>query len=163
MRDLKLLAGMVCVAALFGCASPPPPPPPPTLVDVTVVTTPDVNPTVDNIGAPVAIRIYQLVSPTNFNGAEFFALYNGDAALLKADLIHRDDLLMAPGTSKTQSIKPSDQVKAIGVFAAYREPAKVVWRVSADVTPNKLTTLMVTAGRDGLVLKTDIAASKPAP
>ncbi len=162
MRDLKIWAGMACLAALFGCASPPPPPPPPTLVEVNLITTADANPTMDNLGAPVAIRVYQLASATNFNGAEFFALYNGDAALLKADLIHRDDFLMAPGGSKTQSIKPTDQVKAIGVFAAYREPARVVWRVSADVTPNKLNTLTVTAGHDGLVLKTDISASKPA-
>jgi type VI secretion system protein VasD len=161
MRGLKFLAGFACMALLFGCASPPPPPPP-TVVNVTLVTTADTNPTVDNVGAPIAIRVYQLASPTNFNGAEFFALYNGDAALLKSDLIRREDSLLAPGATKSQTINPTDQVKSIGVLAAYREPSKVVWRVAADVEANKTTNITVTAGHNGLVIKTEVVAAKPA-
>ncbi len=161
MRGLKVLAGMACMAVLFGCSSPPPPPPP-TVVNLTMVTTADSNPTTDNVGAPVALRVYQLASPTNFNGAEFFALYNGDAALLKTDLLRREDSLLAPGATKKQAIMPNDQVKSIGVFAAYRDPSKVVWRVAADVAPNKTTNITVTAGHDGLVIKTEVVASPPA-
>jgi type VI secretion system VasD/TssJ family lipoprotein len=115
---------------------------------------------VDNKGAPLALRVYQLAGTANFKGAEFFPLYNEDAAVLKADLLHRDDLLLAPGASKSETIMPKDNVTSIGVFGAYRGFQTAVWRVSFDVAPHKTTNVTVTAGHDGLVLKTDTTAPK---
>jgi type VI secretion system protein VasD len=153
-----VFVGLAAVSCLTGCGAPPPPPP--TVVNVTITATSDNNPSVDNKGAPLALRVYQLAGTANFKGAEFFPLYNEDAAVLKADLLHRDDLLLAPGASKSETIMPKDNVTSIGVFGAYRGFQTAVWRVSFDVAPHKTTNVTVTAGHDGLVLKTDTTAPK---
>src|ERR1700751_670969 len=76
--------------------------------------------TADGAGAPVVVRIYQLASPSAFGNAEFFQLFNQDQATLSADLVKRDDIVLAPGQSKQVTLQPTDQVKAIGLLAAYR-------------------------------------------
>ena len=148
-------------ACLAGCGSPPPPPPP-TVVNLTLVTTADANPTTDNAGAPLALRVYQLASAANFTAAEFFPLYNTDAAALKADLIHRDDFLLPPGQTKTQELTLTDPVKAVGIFAGYRDFQHATWRASADIPAHKTTNITVTAGHDGVALKSEtLPAPKP--
>jgi type VI secretion system protein VasD len=155
------VAGVIGMACLSGCAAPPPPPPP-TIVTITLTATPDANPTVDNQGAPVAMRVYQLASAANFAGAEFFPLYQTDATALNTDLIHRDDFLLAPGSSKSETIMPTDPVKSIGIFAAYRDFQHATWRGTADIAPHKTTNITVTAGRAGITIKTVVAPPKPA-
>ncbi len=156
-RNWPLIAG---AAGLCGCAAPPPPPP--TVVNVTLRATSDDNPTTDNQGAPLALRIYQLASPANFAGAEFFALYNDDAATLKSDLVRREDFLLPPGGGKSETIQPDPQVRAIAVFAAYRDFQHVTWRGMADVAPHQVTTITVSAGRDGITVGAASAPAKPA-
>lgn len=154
-------ATMTCAAALLGLSSCGGPPPlPPTVVNVTINATADNNPMVDNSGAPLALRVYQLTSAATFNAAEFFPLYNDDATALKADLVQRDNFLLAPASSKSQTFMPKDNVAAIGVFGAYRSFQTATWRVSVDVAPHKTTNITVTAGHDGLSVKSDVSASK---
>ena len=153
------VAAITALAGLAGCGSPPPPVPP-TLVNATISAGPDVNAGPNGAAAPVAVRIYQLVSPAGFAGAQFFPLFNGDAAVLKDDLVKRDDLLLAPGQSTTLALKPEDRAHAIGVFAAYRDYEHVDWRAMADIPAHQTSTLTVTAGKAGVTAK--IEAVKPA-
>jgi len=153
-------AAMLAAALVSGCAAPPPPPPP-TVVNITLITTADDNPTADNQGAPLALRLYQLGTTANFAAAEFFPLYNGDAAVLKSDLVKREDFLLPPSTTKTETIMPPDPVKAIGVFGAYRDIGAATWRVAVDIKAHATTNITVTAGRAGLSLKSDTPAPKP--
>lgn len=150
------LMAFVLGAALAGCAAPPPPPPP-TVINLTLTATPDANPTTAGQGAPVALRVYQLAATSAFTGAEFFQLFNQDQATLGPDLIKRDDVIVSPGATKTLTLMPLDTVKAIGIFAAYRDYASTVWRASTAVVPHKTTPVTVTAGRTGITL------SVPAP
>ena len=148
---------LVLGAALAGCAAPPPPPPP-TVVNLTLSASTDANPTAAGQGAPVSLRVYQLGSTSAFTGAEFFQLFSQDKATLGSDLVKRDDLIIAPGTSKTLTLTPMDPVKAIGIFAAYRDYSGTVWRATTPVVPHKTTDVTVTAGRTGITL-----TAKPAP
>jgi len=159
MRVRLILAGLVALSGLQGCASPPPPVPP-TVVNVTITTTADDNPTTDNQGAPLALRVYQLAGTANFNAAEFFPLFNDDATALKTDLVQRDNFLLAPSVTKSVTLTPKDNVASIGVFGGYRSFQTAIWRVSADITPHKTTNITVTAGHDGLVLKSEIVTPK---
>jgi len=152
-RRLPLLL-LLAAAACGG-----PPPPPPTVLNAEVTVAADANAGPGGTGAPVSLRIYQLVSPAGFEGAQFFPLFNGDAAVLKDDLVKRDDLLLAPGQSKTLTLSPPDRAKAIGVFAAYRDYESVAWRAVAAIPANQTSTLTVTAGKAGLSIK--IAPAKP--
>lgn len=159
-RWLCTAFGLGLAASLAACSSPPPPPPP-TTVALTLTATPDVNPTPSGQGAPVVLRVYQLAAATGFNGAEFFDLFNHDQATLKSDLIKREDVTLAPGQSRTMTLTPTDQVKAIGIFGAYRDYAHAAWRVSTDIPPHKTTKVTVQAGRTGLALNPK-AGAKPA-
>jgi len=161
MPGIALAAGLA--AGLGGCGAPPPPPVPPTVVNLTLTTTADANPTPDNHGAPLALRVYQLGSAANFNAAEFFPLYNDDATALKTDLVVRENFLLAPGATKTETIMPLDTVKSIAVFGAYRDFQHAIWRAAADIAPHKTTNLTVTAGHDGITLKAETAAPPAKP
>ena len=155
----RRIAGPALLLSLFaitlfsvGACSPPPPPPPPTVVNLTLTTTADANPTGSGQGAPVVLRVYQLSSPAGFEKAEFFRLLNQDSATLGSDILKKDEYLLPPGATKTVTINPGPTVKALGVFAAYRDFRNVTWRATADVPPNKTTSITVNAGAAGVTL-----------
>ena len=143
------LLGAAVLLGLAGCEKPPPPPPP-TVAIVQINTTADVNSLPGAPGVPIKLRVYQLASAAAFTGAEFFPLYNADAAALGPDLVKKDEMVMTPSGTKTLNLTPSDQVKSIAVFGAYARFGAVIWRVNADVPPHATTTFTVTAGADGL-------------
>lgn len=160
-RVLRFLC--LSVFVLAGCAAPPPPAPPPTVVDLSLSATPDVNPDASGQGAPVMVRVYQLGSSASFSSAEFFQLFNQDQATLKTDLIKQDAYLLAPGQSKSVTLEPTDQVKSVGLFAAFRNYAQANWRASVDIPPHQTTKITVVCGRDGLTVKSEIVPPpKPA-
>jgi type VI secretion system protein VasD len=155
-----LALAMLLLTAECSGPPPPPPPPPPTLVKVDVSAATNANPTPEGQGAPVDTRVYQLASKSAFDGAEFFAIYKSDTATLGPDLIKKDQFLLVPGDTKSLSFSPTDAVKAIGVFTAYRDFQNVKWRVSADIPPHQTTTLTVTADSTGVTL---VAKSEKPP
>ena len=150
-RSLGGLLALGMLAVVVGCSAPPPPPPP-TVVALTLTAAANANPDPAGQGSPVVVRVYQLASTAAFSNAEFFDLFNQDAATLKSDLIKRDDIVLAPGQTKTTTLMPTDQVKAIGIFAGYRDYAHAVWRGSIEVPPHKTTKATITAGPAGIVM-----------
>lgn len=140
------------VLAVAACAAPPPPVPP-TVVKLTIDVAKDANATAGGQGAPTIVRVYQLVSSAGFEKAEFFRLLNGDTALLGADLVKKDEYLLAPGARKEETLTLPDRVTALGVLAAYREFQTRTWRVVVPVTPKATTPVTVTVGAAGLVAK----------
>ena len=131
MRPFIILGVLTAIAA----CSAPPKPPPPTVVELTLTATPDVNPTPSGQGAPIqgaplVVRVYQLGSTSAFTGAEFFPLFNQDQATLGTDLVKRDELTLVPGQTKTLTLTPTEPVKAVGVFAAYRDFQHATWRAA---------------------------------
>ena len=160
--DLYRMAALGLVLLAVSCAAPPPPPPP-TIVNVSLATTATVNQTPDKKGAPIVLRLYQLSSPAGFNGAEFFQLFNKDQATLGTDLVKREDFELSPGQTKSATLTPTDMVKAVGVFGAYRDFQHVTWRGVADIPAHLTTTLTITADSDGVTVKAETAPPpKPA-
>jgi type VI secretion system protein VasD len=155
-RWLRGLAAFLLLAACAGCAGAPPPPP--TAVKLTLTTTADANAGASTTGVPVEVRVYQLASTSAFDGADFFQLYDHDAATLGTDLVHVDKYVLAPGTTKTVTLAPTSQVKALGFFAAYGAFQTATWRASTAVPANKTTLVTVTIGRTAITVK-----SAPAP
>jgi type VI secretion system protein VasD len=157
VRSIYLASLCVAAAGLAGCASPPPPPPP-TIVNLTLKALPGVNPGPDGQAAPVSVRVYQLETAAGFSNAEFFPLYNTDSTVLGPDLVKREEFVLAPGATKSETIMPKDQVKSLGFFAGFRAFQGVKWRGSTDVPPNKTTNVTVTVGPAGVSV-----AAAPAP
>lgn len=156
----------LCVAlalALAGCAAPPPPPPPPTVLEVKLSAAPDANRSAGGQGTPVTVRIYQLGSPAGFEGAEFYKLYRQDAATLGSDVIKRDEYLMAPGSSRSMTLRPPEPVRALGVFAAYRDYGNATWRAVEAVPANKTTEVEITVGATGISISAKPGTPAPRP
>lgn len=156
-RCADVVAVLLPLLVLAGCSAPPPPP---TQVDLTLSAATDVNPTASGQAAPVVVRVYQLASTSGFDGAEFFPLFNQDQAVLKTDLVKKDEFLLSPGQKKTTTLMPNDQVTALGIFAAYRDFQNAKWRATVPVPAHKTTTVTVTIGHDGVVAKAEPAAPK---
>lgn len=157
--------GLIASIAAFGLAacSSAPPPPPPTVVNLTLTTTADVNPSASGQGAPVVLRVYQLGSGAGFEKAEFYRLYNSDVATLGTDIAKKDEYLLPPDTTKTVSLQPPTSVTTLGVFAAYRDFGHTTWRATAPIPANKTTDVTVTADAKGVTIKAAPAAPpKPA-
>lgn len=151
-RWLPGTAGLALLAALTGC-SPPPPPPPPTVVKLTLTATKDVNPSPSGEASPIAVRVYQLDSTNAFENAEFFPLFNDDKTALNKTLIQRDDYILAPGATKTETLKPKDQATDLGIFGAYQNFQQAKWRAAVSVPAHKTTPVTVTLAKDGITTK----------
>jgi type VI secretion system protein VasD len=148
MGRLPGTAALALLAALAGCS--PPPPPPPTVVNLTLTATQDVNPNASGQAAPVAVRVYQLDSTNAFDNAEFFPLFNDDKTALKTTLVARDDYILAPGTTKTVTLNPKDQVTDLGIFAGYQNFQQAKWRADVPVPAHKTTSVTVTFAKGGI-------------
>jgi type VI secretion system protein VasD len=141
---------MVLALVLQACGGPPPPPAP-TLVKLSITSSPDANATENGQGAPTIVRVYQLTSAAGFDKAEFFRLLNADAAVLGQDLVKRDEYLLAPGTTKEETLTVPDRVQTLGIFAAYREFQSRTWRLTVPIPANKTTLVALSVSASGLV------------
>jgi type VI secretion system protein VasD len=131
---------------LLGCASEPPvqpPPSPPTVVNLQIETSADLNADINGNGAPVMLRVYELREQSNFNSADFFALFNDEKAALAADLARKQELLLQPGETKTLSLNPADDVQAIGLFAGFRQLDTAQWRTGLALQAHQTQNLQI--------------------
>jgi type VI secretion system protein VasD len=137
---IRIVAALALALGLAGCASPPKPPPPPVL-DLSIQAGADQNPETDGHPASVAVRLYQLGATGTFDGADVYALMNGDAAVLGADMIGSETLLVSPGQSLKvhRQLKPGAQF--LGVAVLFRDIDHATWRATAPLAPSGPTTL----------------------
>jgi type VI secretion system protein VasD len=134
-----LLGGFIGLAlTLSGCSSSPPPP---GVVELTLRAEAGINPDPTGRFSPVVVRVYQLVSPTNFAAADFFQLFDKEAATLGADLGDREEVALAPGETRvvTMTLKPGAQF--VGLAAAFRDIDAASWRALREVPPHGTTKL----------------------
>ena len=138
MPTVFLLAGC---AALMACSTPPPKPQPVNL-KLNITASADVNPDAQNRPSPVVIRIYQLKDDAAFKGADFFALYDKEEALLAAALVSRVEFELAPGEKKTVDYSVSPDTRFVGVAAAYRDIRNAQWRAESGTVEKGVADLL---------------------
>jgi type VI secretion system protein VasD len=129
-RDLVL--ALAALLAAGACAKAPPPPalPPITIAappeartrsTMTLMASADTNPDARGRPSPIVVRVYQLKTDAAFTGADFFALYDDDQKVLGAELISRDEYVLAPSERKTIDVTVSRDTRFIGALAAFRD------------------------------------------
>lgn len=141
---------------LIGCAGDPPvetPPLPPTIVNLQINPAADLNADINGNGAPLMLRIYELREQSNFKSSDFFALFNDDKAILAADLARKQELLLQPGEAKKISLQPDDDVRAVGLFAGFRQLETAQWRASIQLKAHETQTLVVTLKNNQMTLE----------
>jgi type VI secretion system protein VasD len=142
MRMMPIAFLLVTYGALVGCSSPPPKPPQPVNVKLTLAASPDVNPDGQNRPSPIVVRIYQLKDDTGFKDADYFALYDKEAATLAAALVSRVEFELAPGEKRTADYAVSPDTRYIGVAAAYRDIRNAQWRAQSGTTEKGVADLI---------------------
>ena len=88
---------------------------------MTLLASADTNPDASGRPSPIVVRVYQLKTDAAFKGADFFALYDDDQKVLGAELISRDEYVLAPSERKTIDVSVSRDARFIGALAAFRD------------------------------------------
>lgn len=170
---LSRLASLSLAAALGACgmfgskpppAAPPPPPPappppPPTQVrpqpvpvSGTISAARDLNPSATQRPSPLVLRIYELRSDAAFTKADFIALYQAESATIGPDLVLKDEFMLQPGEAREYQRTLSIETRWVGVFGAYRNVERAVWRAIAPVPPGKTLRMNIRAESQALSL-----------
>lgn len=95
---------------------------------VVIVADKDLNPDRNGKATPVQVKLFRLRSATAFNGGDFFTLYEKDDQILGSELVSKETLILQPGETKTVLGKAGSDERLLGVFVAYRDIEKSVWR-----------------------------------
>lgn len=158
-RSVSAFALAVLIAAsAASCAKAPPPAPalppitiaaPPetkTKASMTISASADANPDGNGRPSPVVVRVYQLKTDAAFNTAPFMDLFENDEKILGAELISRDEYVLAPKESRTLDISVSNDTRFVGAIAAFRDIRNSQWRMLV-AAPRKGLTVAVERAR----------------
>jgi type VI secretion system protein VasD len=134
MNSLKaLLLLLLTMIFLSGCQAVYSTFPPSTKLHFRVAA--DINPDAEGRPSPVIIKVYELASKTVFENQDFFALYDNPEAILRTDLLKKDELVFEPGQRSEYKMALQPATKAVAVVAAYRDIEGARWRAVVDVKP----------------------------
>lgn len=128
-------------ALVFGCAKQKTTDP--TVVRVTVVASPDVNPDVNGRASPVVVRAYELKSGGQFSSASFIELYEKDKEVLSSDCQNREVLQLMPNGSLSFDREIKNDTSHIAFFAVYRDWQHARWSTLTEIPLNKTSKLLV--------------------
>lgn len=137
----KLAAAAGITLALVACAGAPKP----AQVAGTIQASPLVNPSTSKRPSPLLLRVYELKTAAGFNSADFMSLYQRDKAELGADMLGKEEFVLAPGESKTFAKTLAADTRFLGVVAAYRDVEHARWRSVVPVQPGQMHTLVIRA------------------
>lgn len=151
---IRATALLLCALALGGCFGKKPPGP--ARLEVSTVAGKDLNPDASGRASPLVVRIYALRSLTEFDKADFFALYEKDEQILAADLVKRDELILKPGDTLSMQREFAPDVHYVAVVGAFRDIVKATWRATAGVTPNSKGKMTITAGAKSVSIAVEV-------
>jgi type VI secretion system protein VasD len=135
-------AALVVALLLSACAGPPKP----ASVTGTIQASAQINPSASKRPSPLLVRIYELKSAAAFNAADFMSLYQRDQAELAADMLAKEEFVLAPGETKTFAKTLAPDTRFLGVVAAYRDLEHAKWRSVVAIQPSQPQKVMVKAG-----------------
>lgn len=124
---------------LGGCAGKPP------RLEGRVVGAASLNPSVSRRPSPLMLRVYELRSATLFMQLDFMALFQRDQAELAADLLSREEFMLAPGETRPWGRALHKDTRHLGVLAVFRDLEKARWRAVAPVRPGQPQKVLIRA------------------
>lgn len=122
-----------------------------TSVELTLHGEAGMNPDGRGRASPLVTRIYALKSPASFELADFFTLFEHDAATLGSDLIRREERLLRPGAFQRLEWQLPPEVTAIGLIGAYRDLGRARWRQVIPIRAGQPQQLTAAFGPRGIL------------
>jgi type VI secretion system protein VasD len=93
--------------------------------------------------SPIVLRFYELKSPTVFNQATFFELFDKDSERLGADLVSKREFEVKPQDKLDFTRETPIETKHLGVIAGFREINSAQWRDIVDIVPERDNQIVV--------------------
>lgn len=153
-KNILTLVFACCALALAACASKPPKP---VRTRTWLTVAADANPDVKGRPSPIVVRVFQLKTEAEFNGADFFALYEREKETLGAAYLVREEYVLQPGEQRELLVPLARETRFVGAIAAFRDIRSARWR-ALSVAPRR------TAGdvfsRDRMTLTVERASIK---
>jgi len=115
----------------------------PTKINAQILASFDINPDATGRPSPLVVRVYELKANQTFDDADFFQLYDDEAATLGGDLLTREEFELSPGEGREIIRKTNEQARYIGVVAAYRNIDQARWGASTALELNSKNTLII--------------------
>nr|WP_323778636.1 type VI secretion system lipoprotein TssJ [Amylibacter sp.] len=113
-----------------------------TSVAMNVTASSDVNG-----GLPAKATIFYLNSTSSFNGADYGSLAANPSAVLGADLVRTQSVLLSPGQSKQISASfDGEGPSFVGVIVGFKAISTAKWRASTSIAGGKANALTVSLG-----------------
>jgi type VI secretion system protein VasD len=140
------------LVVLAACAAKPSKP---VETKAVLAATADVNPDSSGRPSPVVVRIYQLRGDAEFNGADFFALYDKEKDTLGASLILRDEQTLFPGQQIEMKLPLSADARFVGAIAGFRDVQGTRWRAVVGAPEKSLLKLL---SKNRITVRVDKAA-----
>ncbi len=122
---------------LYGCSASP------TVINATLMASPEVNPDLSGRPSPVVVRVYELKSLGTFEAADFYNLFDNPEAILGAALVNSVQFHLNPGETKRYNNTTSPETNYFAVTAAYRKLDHAVWRDHIIIPAAKITDLII--------------------
>ena len=92
------------------------------------------------------VRLYELKAAGDFAGADFFRLYEQEAAALGATLIAREEVTLAPGQRRLTVLPLSPAATHLGVLGAFSDIDRAGWRALQALEPGRDNAVEVEVG-----------------
>ena len=101
----------------------------PSLVDLSMVAEPDVNPNYTGIGTPLAFQVLQLKDDSMLMAADFAELEADLEEALGTNYLAHDDFTLLPGQFKFYApFEIDEDTRYVGIIALYARPDMAQWK-----------------------------------
>jgi type VI secretion system protein VasD len=101
----------------------------PTLVDLSMIAEPNVNPNIDGEGTPLRFQVLQLKDDSMLMAADLSQLSQDLEAALGTNYLTHDDFTLLPGQWKFyEPFEVDEETRYIGLIAFYANPNEAEWK-----------------------------------
>lgn len=105
------------------------------VVDMTVLASPRLNPTVLGDPRPVQLRIYQLATDVRLNNANFVDVWKDDKKTLREDIIKMEELSIYPDSRTDIKFERDERALFVAAVALFRNPKGRSWWTIFELPP----------------------------
>ncbi|MCW8932455.1 MAG: type VI secretion system lipoprotein TssJ [Gammaproteobacteria bacterium] len=125
-----------------------------TKLDLKVESTHDLNPDQSGRPSPVVVRLYSLVSPSNFENADFVSLYQNEQEILGSDFLRREEKNFEPNEKFEAQLEFNERANFIGVMVAFQDIEQAKWRLVLPLEKGEHNYLSLSLTSNNILLNT---------
>lgn len=126
-----------------------------TKLDLKIHASHDLNPDQNRRPSPVVVRFYSLVSPANFESADFVSLYQNEQEILGSDFLKREEKNFQPNEDFKAQLEFNERAGFIGIMVAYQDIEQAKWRLVLPLKKGAHNYLSLTLTASSILLNKD--------